>query len=279
MPTLAYFVAALFLTPASLVFPIAAQLEETVPEEVEVEEPSPPAEGVPSESAPSEPPETPQPPAPAPSTAEPPREHAPHTITRESLVRVPIADAPPRQPTPEEILLAAQLRQRANVSDVHRGFGIATWVTMAATLALGGIQLHDDYGPFASTEADTPCAQGRAIMQDFCGDAIPWPHMMGGILTSTLYLITSGLSLFFMPDPLRIEDSPTPAGERLRAHKVLRWFHWFMLLATSTLGTVTANLPPAEFDFETRQALAWSHMAAGLTTFVLLSIAGGIMIF
>jgi hypothetical protein len=268
MPVYLYFFASFVLPPASpsLLPPIVAQLEGEVPAEV-----PPPVDEV--EEAP--PPE-PEPVAPAPEPSPAPEAEAEAPVPEPAVPTRRAARA--REPTRAELELAGALRQRASVGDAHRAFGIASWISMAITLALGGIQAYDDYGPFASTEAETPCMRGQAVIQDFCGEQIPWAHMLSGILTSVLYYTTSSLS-FFMPDPLHIEASATRAGERLRIHKTLRWFHVATMLLTTAFGTVTANLPHAEVDFETRQALALTHMALGATTWVLLTAAACVILF
>jgi hypothetical protein len=164
------------------------------------------------------------------------------------------------------------LEQRNTVRDIHRVFGVMTWISMAGTLALGALQLHDEYGPFTA-ETQTPCARGVPIVsQEFC-TGIPWPHAISAGLTSALYFTTSVLSLL-MPDPLHIEASQGWAGERLRIHKTLRWMHMIGTLLTSTMGLITANL---DVSFETRQILATTHFALGATTFLLVSTAAIVM--
>lgn len=195
-------------------------------------------------------------------------------------MEVPVVQTPTETPPIIEARvdrdLAGALNQRARVSDVHRGFGIAAWIALSATLALGSVQIYDEYGPFAATEADTPCAQGTAIFP-FCGPEIPWPHMVAGVVTSTLYYTAATMAFFAMPDPLHIEAQDNAAGARLRAHKALRWFHTIGMLLTTALGTVTANLPPDEVDFGIRQGLALTHMALGGLTWIFLTAAALIM--
>jgi hypothetical protein len=183
----------------------------------------------------------------------------------------------PALETQAERDLRGAIHQRARVSEVHRGFGIASWIGMTATLALGGIQLHDDYGPFASTEADTPCARGEAVFDEFCGDQIPWPHMTAAIVTGTLYYTAATMAFFSMPDPLHIESQDNAAGERLRVHKALRWVHTITMLLTTALGTITANLPPDEVDFDVRRGLALAHMGLGSLTWIFLTAAALVM--
>lgn len=191
------------------------------------------------------------------------------------------AAEPEPEPTPapqQPNAMAAQLAQRAQIRDIHRAFGIATWISLAGTLVLGGIQLHDDYGPFASGPATTPCAQGGAVLPDFCFEAPPVPHLTSAIVTSLLYYTTFTLS-FFMPDPLGVADSPGWAGERLRIHKLLRWFHLATMVITTVFGAVTANIAPTPDNFDERQALAITHFALGTTTFALLSAAALVILF
>lgn len=211
------------------------------------------------------------------------------------------ADDTAEAPSPEEVAEAAepdraphapsnanetagQLAQRAEIRDIHRAFGIATWISLAGTLIFGGIQLHDDYGPFASGPLETPCTRsalgqpGGAVFTDYCFDAVPVPHLVSAVISSVLYYSTFTLS-FFMPDPLGFADSPGWAGERLRVHKILRWFHLAGMVITSIFGAITANIDPTPDNFGLRQGLALTHFALGATTFALLSAAAMVILF
>ncbi|MCZ7679604.1 MAG: hypothetical protein M5U28_12915 [Sandaracinaceae bacterium] len=175
---------------------------------------------------------------------------------------------------------AGQLAQRAQIRDIHRAFGIATWISLAGTLVFGGIQLRDEYGPFASAPDQTPCFQNDAAFggTTFCYQDAPVPHLVSALVSSVLYYTTFTLS-FFMPDPLGFADSPGWAGERLRIHKILRWLHFGGMVVTSLFGAITANLDPTSVQFAERQALAITHFALGATTFALLSAAAMVILF
>lgn len=162
--------------------------------------------------------------------------------------------------------LGARLRARQEMATIHRAFGIATWASMAATAVLGWIQFGNEYG-FHGSENETACANGTAIMQDFC-TGVPWPHAIAGFATAALYFTTAGLSLA-MPAPLE----PTPD---LELHKTLRWIHLATMLATAVFGVVTANI---DADFQTRQALAVVHQGLGVATFGLLTAAAAVIVF
>jgi hypothetical protein len=188
-------------------------------------------------------------------------------------------------PTPEEVAaeqaqseadarIADQLRVRNEFRDVHRAMGIATWISMAVTLVLGGLQFHDEYG--SENAGSTPCATGRAVVgNDFCFRFFPAPHAISAILTSVLYYTTFTLS-FMMPDPLEVANSPGWAGERLRIHKTLRWFHFAGIVATTLFGAITANI---DIDYEGQRALAATHLALGVTTYALLTTAAAVILF
>jgi hypothetical protein len=251
MPTFLYF-ATIFLTPGSLL-PIFAQVEEA-----QLEAPVDDGEAAEADEVEQE-----AEPTPLPTVAE-----------AEAASPTPASD----EPAPAQSDMAAQLAQRAQIRDVHRAFGIATWFSMAGTLILGGIQIGDDYGPFAGSPVDTPCTQGTAILPDYCFDAVPVPHLVSAALTSALYYTTFALS-FFMPDPLGSADSPGWGGERLRIHKTLRWLHFAGMVITSIFGAVTANLSPTDVSFADRQALAITHFGLGLTTYGLLTAAAAVMVF
>lgn len=258
MPSFLFFLAApVFLTPGSLL-PIALQIEEAQLE-------------APADDGATEADEAPE------AESAPPA--LPTVQEAEAAAPTPASDEP--APAGD---MAAQLAQRSQIRDVHRAFGIATWFSMAGTLILGGMQLHDDYGPFASGQADTPCTRGElglpggAYLQEYCYDAVPVPHLVSAALTSALYYTTFALS-FFMPDPLGSADSPGWGGERLRIHKTLRWLHFAGMVITSIFGAVTANLSPTDVSFADRQALAITHFGLGLTTYGLLTAAAAVMVF
>ena len=130
----------------------------------------------------------------------------------------------------------------------------------------GWIQFADEYG-FHGNQSETACANGNAVMQDFCVGT-PWPHAIAGFTTAALYFTTAGLSLA-MPAPLE-------ASEDVEIHKTLRWFHLATMLATAVFGVVTANI---ETDFQTRQALSLVHQGLGVTTFGLLTAAAAVVVF
>ncbi len=265
--------APIFLTPGSLL-PVALQLEEAQVDEAQVDE------------AQVDEPQVDEPPADE-AQVEAPADDGTQAEAERTLPTVEEAEAGQwgDGPAPRaESDMAAQLAQRAQIRDVHRALGIATWFSMAGTLILGGMQLHDDYGPFASRPEDTPCTRGAlgqpggAYLQDFCFDAVPVPHLVSALVTSALYYTTFTLS-FFMPDPLGAADSPGWGGERLRIHKTLRWLHLAGMVLSSVFGAVTANIPSTPDNFGERQALAITHFSLGLATYGLLTAAAAVMVF
>ncbi len=183
--------------------------------------------------------------------------------------RIAFQEAPSRH----NEALAAALLVRETLTPVHVALGIATWAAMAATAILGVIQLYDEYG-FFEGPASTPCARHDAVL-GFCGDDVPWPHLIAASTTTALYTATFVLS-FYMPDPFQIARQPTAEGERLRIHEALRWAHLAGMIALVTLGAITAS---ADLDYEARRALAWAHTATAIATFGTLTAAGAIVLF
>jgi len=165
----------------------------------------------------------------------------------------------------EDVRIEEALRLRRELVPIHRVLGISTWVSMAATAALGWIRFGDEYG-FHGSANGTACENGDAIMQDSC-TGTPWPHLIAGIVTTSLYATTAGIS-FAMPTPASSPDA--------RLHGSLRWLHMGLMLATLSLGVVSANL---DVDFSTRQALAVTHMALATSTLVVLSAAAAVVLF
>lgn len=172
--------------------------------------------------------------------------------------------------------LAEQLSQRRDVAQIHRAFGIATWISMLATSVLGFIQYYNLYGFFGGRE-DTPCVQGNAVFgQDQCWGT-PWPHRIGWITTTALYSATFMMS-FLMPDPLNSGDT----NEDLALHKTLRWVHLGGMVAQLFLGLAVANnwfgIDRAN-NFEAQQVLASVHQLIGWTTLGVLTASGAILLF
>jgi len=192
-------------------------------------------------------------------------------------------------PTPEETAeqapsdmddYASQLRMRADIIPVHRAFGIATWISMLATVTLGMFQYYNLYGFFGSRE-DSGCVQGDAIFgQDQCWGQ-PWVHRTAWITTTALYSTTFILSLV-MPDPDNLSEGDSAFAENLRTHKILRWVHLGGMVAQLFLGLAISQnwfgLDRAN-DFEAQQALATVHQVVGLGTFGVLTAAGLLMLF
>jgi hypothetical protein len=74
----------------------------------------------------------------------------------------------------EDRLYTEQVRQRRELGQIHRALGIATWVSMTATVVLGFIQFYNLYG-FGAGQDTNPCAAGSAVFgQEQCYGN-PWP--------------------------------------------------------------------------------------------------------
>lgn len=184
-----------------------------------------------------------------------------------SLLLAPARGAAQDAPDAEaEARIAAQLQQRAQIVPIHRAFGVATWASMAVTAVLGWIQFADEYG-FHGNQSETACANGNAVMQDFCVGT-PWPHAIAGFTTAALYFTTAGLSLAM--------GSPVERSPDVELHATLRWVHLVGMILVAGFGIVTANV---DADFETRQALAITHQSLAVATFGVLTAAAAVVVF
>lgn len=174
---------------------------------------------------------------------------------------------------------ANAVRTRMQLGTLHRYLGIATWVTMTATLVSGFFQYYNLYG-FGAGLNTNPCATGGAIFgQDQCS-GIPWIHRISWISTAAFYTATNALALF-MPDPNDVGSARGAYGDRLRAHKVLRWVHFGGMLIQMVLGLGVGNgwFGDRANDYGTLQAIATIHQVTGIVTWGALTAAGALMTF
>ncbi|GAB4205759.1 MAG: hypothetical protein OHK0013_21880 [Sandaracinaceae bacterium] len=172
-----------------------------------------------------------------------------------------------------------QVRQRRELGQVHRALGIATWVSMTATVVLGLIQYYNLYGAGAGQDAN-PCATGSAIFgQEQCY-GIPWPHRISAITTSALYTTTFVFSLV-LPDPNRVSEGPGAFAERIRIHQALRWVHLAGMLAQAVMGIGLTSgwFGDRANDYGTLQAVGAVHQVIGWATWGTLTAAGAMMLF
>jgi hypothetical protein len=173
---------------------------------------------------------------------------------------------------------ATKLKERAEIAQVHRAFGIATWASMTATVVLGGIQYHNLYG---GGRDSNPCVTGDAVFGQGQCTGTPWVHLGSALVTTALYSTTFALSLL-MPDPGGLDEGDSEYAKTLRTHKALRWVHLGGMVAQFLLGIVIANgeafgLDRAN-DYGTLKALSAVHMATGLVTWGATTWAGAIML-
>lgn len=176
---------------------------------------------------------------------------------------------------------ASQMRSRVELTKIHKPLGIATWVSMSLTLALGGIQYHNLYGSFDDL-GDTPCVRGDAIFGQGQCSGTPWLHLSSALLTTALYSATLGVAAR-MPDPDNLSEGDSAYARNLRMHKLLRWVHLGGMAAQMVMGLVVANshwfgIDRAN-DYETQRALSTAHMGLGLVTYGALTWAGALMVF
>ncbi|MFN9813927.1 MAG: hypothetical protein ACK6CU_30305 [Deltaproteobacteria bacterium] len=179
----------------------------------------------------------------------------------------------------EERRYTEQVRELRELGQIHRALGIATWVAMTATVALGFIQYYNLYGIGAGQDQN-PCATGSAVFgQDQCYGT-PWPHRISAITTSALYTATFALS-FAMPDPNGASQGPGAFAEHLRIHQILRWVHLAGMLAQAGIGIALSSgaFGDRANDYGALQTVAAVHQVIGWTTWGVLTAAGAIMLF
>jgi hypothetical protein len=176
---------------------------------------------------------------------------------------------------------AELMQMRGRMAPIHKWFGIATWVSMTATLFFGWIQYYNLYGMGAGRD-DNPCVQGDAVFGQGQCTGTPIPHLTTAILTTALYSVTFGLS-FRMPDPLDLDEGDGDYAKNLRRHKRLRWVHLAGMIAQMGLGLIIANGSRLGLDrtndYGTLQALSTVHLGIGMVTWGALSWAAAAMIF
>jgi hypothetical protein len=176
---------------------------------------------------------------------------------------------------------AELMQQRGRLSQIHKWMGVATWVSMTATVVLGYLQYYNLYGVFGSL-SDSPCVQGNAVFGQSSCTRQPLPHLISSLMTTALYSVTFGLSLR-MPDPMNLSEGESEYAKNLRRHKRLRWVHLAGMVAQMVLGVIIANsdtfgLSRAN-DYRALQALSTIHFAIGLTTYAAMTWAGVIFLF
>ncbi|MBN8613387.1 MAG: hypothetical protein J0L92_22530 [Deltaproteobacteria bacterium] len=179
----------------------------------------------------------------------------------------------------EDRLYTEQVRQRRELGQIHRALGIATWVSMTATVVLGFIQFYNLYG-FGAGQDTNPCAAGSAVFgQEQCYGN-PWPHRISAITTSALYTATFALS-FAMPDPNHAAEGNGAFADHLRIHQILRWVHLAGMLAQVGIGIALSSgaFGDRANDYSTLQTVGAVHQVIGWTTWGALTAAGAIMLF
>lgn len=172
-------------------------------------------------------------------------------------------------------------RERNSLVKWHKPLGIATWGAMTATVVLGTIQYYNLYGFFDGRD-DNPCVRGDAVFGQSQCSGTPWPHLGAAALTTGLYIGTGTLAAL-MPDPDDLSEGPGKFARTVRMHKLLRWVHLGGMVAQTVLGIFVANpgligMDRAN-DYDTLQALATVHLAAGYVTYGALTWAGSLMVF
>lgn len=193
---------------------------------------------------------------------------------------VAAAEPAPAEWEEEEALVQRQLATRRTMSDWMTAIGIATWAGMATTVTLGAFHFHDRYG-FAGSYQETPCARGAAVMQEYCEGTV-WPHAIAAGTTTSLY-VTNAMLGMFMPDPLGASEQPGERGDRIRAHRTLRWVTSGLLIAQALLGLLISHPDwiglHDERDFDAIQGMAIAHLGLGWAAFASYSAQGAVMIF
>ncbi len=158
-------------------------------------------------------------------------------------------------------------RKRASLKTLHRAFGITTWISMAATNAIGTMRYANVIG-----FGDPLCENGSPLLGRTwgCGDGLKYQHLVSASFTTASYFTTRTIAAL-MPDPYNAADT----NPRLKWHRRLSWVHLVGMIAMPILGFATA----ATDDEGARRTLATVHLATGYTTFAAVTTAACLMIF
>lgn len=158
--------------------------------------------------------------------------------------------------------IASALAERQRLRPWHIVFGNLTWAATNAATLLGFLHFHDRYGWDGSITGPA-CASGNPILgNDLCG-GVPWPHVVATTALTVFYGATFTLALF-MPDPLDVGEGRGDFATRITAHRALRWVTLGLMAAQIVLGAIVSNA--GINDFDTRRALAATHLALGTIT-------------
>jgi hypothetical protein len=199
---------------------------------------------------------------------------------RDAKVRLQVARAA-ADAAAEGRRFADAVRQRFETGQVHRALGIATWLSMTATVGLGFVQYYNLYGIGAGQD-DNPCARGTAVFgQEQCWGT-PLPHLAAAMTTSALYLATLSMSIGLLTnDPNEALSGTGSYSDRMRAHSVLALIHLAGMLAQSVIGVGLTNgwFGDRANDYESLQTVAVVHQVVGWTTWGALGVAGALMLF
>ena len=177
--------------------------------------------------------------------------------------------------------LARRLATRRAMAEWMTGLGIASLGALVTTHVLGAVHFHDHFG-FSGSYQDTPCSRGVAVMQEYCEGTF-WPYTIASASSAALYVSTAMLG-WFMPDPLAASEQPNARGERIRAHRAMRWVTSGLLIANALLGAFISlsdewfGMDPRN-DFEALQALSATRLGLGIASIGSLTAQGAIMLF
>lgn len=155
----------------------------------------------------------------------------------------------------EDAALAEQARKRRWMLKTHQTLGIATWLALVATTAVGQLSYDQLYGGG--------------------GGGTQWqtPHRALVISTSTLFAATATFALL----------APTPYKKPLRldtglVHRIAVVGATLGMLTQGILGWVTARQAEAG-NPHNLQTMARTHQIVGYTTLGFLTIAGAVWFF
>jgi hypothetical protein len=175
--------------------------------------------------------------------------------------------------------IAAEGARRQRLRNLHRAFGITTWVAMTAALTLGALQFADDYG--AGSIGDTRCARGDPILGSTNCD-VPYAHIIAISLTTAAYFTTFGLSFAMHDRNAPRTTIQTDHSRRLRMHRALRWVHFAGMVGQIVGGLIFANLDAMgvskDQNYDTLRGLNIYHLVVGGVTWAALTWAGALFI-
>lgn len=154
-----------------------------------------------------------------------------------------------QKPNPK---IEAEVRQRRLMLQIHQGMGLATWTAMAATVALGQLELNDKYLGGGDT------------------GAYRVPHAVAAFTTAGLFTATGLLGVLApVPYPKK------PKLDTITFHKIFQGIATAGMAAQIALG-LWAVSQEGKLD---QRTLAFAHQGVGYLTFAALTAGAVSLVF